>query len=959
MERNGDASVCVGRDGPIRHLRDGVRAVAAGRGGRILVEGEPGSGRTALLEVVTDEAARLGCRLLRATAHELGQRFPLRVLLDCLESGGEPLAAARAETVALLESGAPLPPGVTGAVTAAAESLAERISGLCRNSPTVLVVDDLQWADAPSLAVWRRLSEAADRLPLLLVAASRTTPRGGGPLARLRDGLLADGATLLSLAPLTAAGTARFAERTVGAPAGPRLLRHLAAAGGNPYYLREMLDALVRAQALETGAACVELAAEEPPLPVRAVAERLGFLPPEALTALRVAALLGDRFSVAELAAVQRCAPAELGGTVAAWRSAGIVEEAADGPLRFRHDVVRAALPAGLPGSLRSALHRQAAEALAGAGASAERVAGQLLPVVECPDAWAVGWLLRNAEALLRRDPGAAVRLAQRALDALDQDDPDRTALEKVLVGGRFRLRRPGSADAVRALRDRAAEPGRRAALTCWLILDLILEERTEEGLSEAEEALAGGGDRPADRFRALRAFLLWAGGGLREAGEAADRALAAVCEPGRADGLAEAYARYTRALLRGGAEALAEVELGLAAARRAPADVPDAEVGLTLLGARLLGGLARPDEAGAWLASARALVARTGAEGLLAHVDLLSATLHYRAGRWDDALEDLAAPKDLAPDLAPARSWPAGSTAAIAAHGLAALVLGSRDRPGEAAGRLASVERAELADVPPDAGFPYGGPVFPLLARALPAERDGCPREALEILLPLLGQPAAAGADREGDWLPDVVRLAVAEGVRDRAEAAVAAAEAAAERAPDDRHRQAVALHCRGLLGSDPGPLSAALTHYAACAVLTGQGRAFEDLAAVTAARGDTDGARAHLHRALDVYQGLGAAWDIARADARLRALGVRRGRRGHLHRPKSGWAALTPTEVKVARLVAEGRSNPEVAAALVLSPRTVQTHVSHILTKLGVRSRTEIARQAGSLRTERATDE
>ncbi|MFJ9850364.1 AAA family ATPase [Streptomyces sp. NPDC101150] len=945
---DGGASVYVGREGPIRDLRDGVRAVAAGRGGRMLVEGEPGSGRTALLEVVADEAARLGCRLLRATAHEPGQRFPLRVLLDCLESGGEPLAAARAETVALLESGTGLPAGATGPVTAATDGLAERILGPCRNSPTVLVVDDLQWADAPSLAVWRRLGEAADRVPLLLVAASRTAPHGSGPLARLLVRLPAGGTTVLGLPPLTAAETARFAERTVGAPAGPRLLRHLAAAGGNPYYLREMLGALVRARALENGAAGVELAAGEAPLPVRAVAERLGFLPPQALTALRVAALLGDRFSVAELAAVQRCAPAELDGAVAAWRSAGIVEESADGPLRFRHAVVRAALRAGLPGSLRSALHRQAAEALAGAGAPAERVAGQLLPVAERPDAWAVGWLHRNAEALLRADPEAAVRLAQRALDAPDRDDRDRTALEEVLVAGRFRLRRPGSADAVRTLRGRAAEPGRRATLTCWLVLDLILEGRTEEALAEAEEALAADCARSVGRFRALRAFLLWAGGRHREAAEAADQALVAVREPAGADGLAEAYARHTRALLRGGGEALAEVERGLAAARRAAAEVPDAEVGLTLLGARLLGGLGRTDEARAWLASARALAAGTGAEGLLPRVDLLSATLHYRAGHWDDALKDLA----------PAGGWPAGP-AAVAAHGLAALVLGSRDRPGDAAERLASVRSAGLADVPPDAGLPSGGPVFPLLARALPAERDGRPREALEILLPLLGPALAAGSGEDGDWLPEVVRLAVAEGVTDRAEAAVAAAGAAAEAAPDDRHRQAVALHCRGLLGSDPQPLRAALAHYAACSVLTGRGRAVEDLAVVTAARGDTDGARAHLNRALDVYQGLGAAWDIARADARLRALGVRRGRRGNGRRPKNGWAALTPTETKIALLVAGGRSNPEVAAALFLSPRTVQTHVSHILTKLGVRSRTEIARQAGSLRTERATDE
>jgi len=73
-----------------------------------------------------------------------------------------------------------------------------------------------------------------------------------------------------------------------------------------------------------------------------------------------------------------------------------------------------------------------------------------------------------------------------------------------------------------------------------------------------------------------------------------------------------------------------------------------------------------------------------------------------------------------------------------------------------------------------------------------------------------------------------------------------------------------------------------------------------------------------------------------------------VRRGRRSGRVRPGTGWEALTPAEVKIALLVAEGSSNPEIADLLFLSPRTVQTHVSHILAKLGLRSRSEIAREA-----------
>jgi DNA-binding CsgD family transcriptional regulator len=76
--------------------------------------------------------------------------------------------------------------------------------------------------------------------------------------------------------------------------------------------------------------------------------------------------------------------------------------------------------------------------------------------------------------------------------------------------------------------------------------------------------------------------------------------------------------------------------------------------------------------------------------------------------------------------------------------------------------------------------------------------------------------------------------------------------------------------------------------------------------------------------------------------------AAGVRRGRSSDHERPASGWGALTPTERKVAYLVAAGQSNPDIAAGLYLSRNTVQTHVSHILAKLGARSRAEILSEA-----------
>jgi DNA-binding CsgD family transcriptional regulator len=96
-------------------------------------------------------------------------------------------------------------------------------------------------------------------------------------------------------------------------------------------------------------------------------------------------------------------------------------------------------------------------------------------------------------------------------------------------------------------------------------------------------------------------------------------------------------------------------------------------------------------------------------------------------------------------------------------------------------------------------------------------------------------------------------------------------------------------------------------------------------------------------------LYEGLNARWDIRRADSRLRRHGIRRGVRGPRGpRAASGWGALTPTEVKIAALVARGDSTSEIARSMFLSRRTVQTYISHILAKLGAKSRVEIVREA-----------
>jgi DNA-binding CsgD family transcriptional regulator len=130
---------------------------------------------------------------------------------------------------------------------------------------------------------------------------------------------------------------------------------------------------------------------------------------------------------------------------------------------------------------------------------------------------------------------------------------------------------------------------------------------------------------------------------------------------------------------------------------------------------------------------------------------------------------------------------------------------------------------------------------------------------------------------------------------------------------------------------------------------------RVCEDAAAALSAAGRGEEAAALLGEGVGVYERVGAILDLTRAEAALRALGIRRGRRGARRRPLRGWESLTPTELEVVRLVTQGLTNVEIGRRLSISRRTVETHLSHIFGKLGVSSRVQLAARASRARPER----
>jgi DNA-binding CsgD family transcriptional regulator len=142
-----------------------------------------------------------------------------------------------------------------------------------------------------------------------------------------------------------------------------------------------------------------------------------------------------------------------------------------------------------------------------------------------------------------------------------------------------------------------------------------------------------------------------------------------------------------------------------------------------------------------------------------------------------------------------------------------------------------------------------------------------------------------------------------------------------------------------------DPARAAAAVTALRNRGNVVGELAGWEEAAVAAAARSDPEGARTYAARCTQLAATLGAATVERRLTARLRAFDLRLGVSGTRRRPATGWGSLTPTELQVAELVGQGLTSPQIATRMFISPRTVQTHISHSLRKLDLRSRVELA--------------
>lgn len=909
-------NVFLGRDEELRRLGELLGDLRAGRGRAVLVEGEAGIGKSALLRVGLGAAAP-GRHVLWGAAYELGLRFPMRALLDCLDAE---------QRTALVGSQSAEDEPWLGDVGDPTLALTERLLGLvrtcCGTGPVVLVLDDLQWADDATLLAWHRLARMVQSLPLLLVGACRPAPQRE-EIAQLRRALCGSGAVMIGLDRLSGAEVTELVGALVGGEPGRGLLELAERAAGNPLYVRELIEASLRDR--EAGMPPASL--------VAAITDRLSGLAGDTGRILRIASLFGTEFVVGDVATVLGVPPTALLAGIQEGIAAGVLEGRAE-TMAFRHPLIRQVLYEGIPAGVRTALHGQAAQSLAAAGATAERVAEHMLAVDERVfDEWAVDWLAVEVRSLARWAPQVAVTLVEHALEVLPESDHRYEALQSSLVTVQRLLNRFHEAEPLaRSLRRRTADPD-RASHMAWIVAYCLLgTRRAAEALDVLADALRDCATPPrwVARLRALRAVVLGAVGRYEEAIATAAKALPE--GEAAADRYAVALALHAKAQsvarhdTRG---ALELIEQGLAVA---PDGLDGIDLKLLMLGNRVtnLTILDRLEEAGEVTRHALELAESAGTVRR-ADIKVVAAQRYFAAGLWDDASAALEPAEDMARDLA--NNLPR----LIRFRGLAALMAAHRDDE-TAREHLDAVRHTVITP-----GVLRRSADYLMMARAAVAERDGDLAEAIDALAPALDPECAKDVSKRHAILPIVVRLAMARADRDLAEGAVDAAEAGASGLPS--HAAAVE-RCRGLLTGDESLLAAAAGYYRAAGRRLELGETLEDLAELLASAGRVAEARVAFAESIDVYTALRASWDIRRAENRARPYGIRPGRRGPRRRPRSGWAALTPTELMVARMVASGLSNPDIAAKLFLSRRTVQTHVGHILRKLGVPSRVGIAR-------------
>jgi DNA-binding CsgD family transcriptional regulator len=889
----------------------------------LLVEGEPGIGKTRLLEEAVEIAAAMGFLIARGAADELGRVVPLAPLMSALGETTQTLLGSR---------------GLTDGVDVRlrlVEGLQARLEERSARGPLLVTLDDLHWADPTTLLALRSLIPELASYPLVWVL-SRTTGRGDAGVERLYEVLERDGATRITLGALEERAVAEIITDVLGAAPSPELLTRAAGAGGNPFLLMELLCGLRDEQAIQTVEGQARPASPRLPRRIQQIAHsRLRGLSPRTRHLLQVAAILGRSFDADDVADMLGEPPTRLLPALEEAEAAGIVVPGPD-LLSFRHDLLWQAVMETIASSVRQALHRQAGRMLLERGDSAVAAAAHLMDSARPGDAAALAGLDRAVREVLPASPETAADLAVRALELTAPGDDARSDRELAAVRALTTAGRLNEAvELARAALSTATVPGHTAQLGYELAYALLQAGRMAEAVAEAEKTLSQG-DLPDELHGLIDQVLFLGPLGSRAHRRAQRRAEAVLAAPHRHSkpSLIAAHSVLTD-IAWGKGRAADGLEHSREAARIASGDPirlahPHLQHACTLMEMRRL------SEATTALQVATEQITALGTTAYAAVPTLLRARLRLIGGRLDDAATEAKAALATADELGAHLYDPFGTTVLA----IVALRRGGLETAADYADRCRS-HYVPSIDAMSAWWWVNWGP-------ALVAEAQGGPEKAFDLLHPVYTDPAERCRLLmvEADAAAWLTRIALAVGDRTGAETVTATAERLARDNPDFPTLAASAAHAHGLLRHD----NAALAHAAATHVGPwSRASAAEDLGVLHArasGKPDRKAAIHHLDQALGIYQKAGALRDAARIRARLRRLGVRHRHWSQRERPASGWDSLTDTERNVATLAAQGLTNPQIASRMFISRDTVKFHLSQVFRKLSIASRVELAR-------------
>jgi DNA-binding NarL/FixJ family response regulator len=901
----------VGREEELRRLHAFVDDIGNGPGA-LVIRGDAGIGKTVLWRAGVEAAAAAGIRVLSARCVEAEIPLAFGGLADLLDTTfpevAEELPAPQRELLAVA-LGLEAPGHASPDKIALPRAFVAAVRALAGRTPLLLAVDDAQWLDAASRRI---LAFAARRLGDAAVGVL-VTQRGdrGDPLALAHA---FDGPSLekLPLGPLSIDALHQLVRSRLGVRIPrPTLARVHAASGGNPMFALEFARAVAGSHA-------------PGPLPVPSTLEEIvrdrvaGF--PESVAPL-----------LAVVAAVERPTPQLIADAMDGAEplldeaiDAGAVVLGDDGLVRFTHPLLASAIYSGLSPGRRHALHAR----LAAVAEDLEERARHLALSAAEPDV-KVAQLLDEAasRARARGAPDTAVELAQQAVRLTPESDIEAREERALVVAGYLvdAGHVAGAAVLLDELLGGGASGPRRARA---LLTRIQVEDDRDARARWIREALEHAGEEAAIRAQALLLSTL----------DNAERGNVEASELLAREALAEAEKVDDPALL---ATALVRVAYWAEYAGRPEPDLLDRAIAISdahgvlprtvpprMALAELR--LGRGDLGGArdLLEAAPPAIRSGGREVDRARLLFDLTLLELSAGYWEAAERYL----DEAWQLAFDGGDRVGEAMLMACRTALAILRGRVDDGRRLGGE--AIARAEAAHWPSLAYEVRWGLGLLELSR-------GEPGEAWQWLADAPDRIDPAESCRLGP-LPDAVEALVGLGRLEEAETIVARIEAQLK--PGDDWASPAAERCRALLLLARGEANRALAaaEESAAAFETAgfpleRGRSLLLAGEALRRLGERRRAAERLEAAKAVFSELGAGLWLERAQQALRRASPR---------PRRD-RDLTSAERRVAVLVAEGRTNREVSAQLFTTVGTVEVHLTRIYRKLGIRSRTELARR------------